>query len=627
MNHKLEGAIVTSDTQPTIVIAGMGPVGMTAALSLALAGIPVTVLEAGADLSSESRASTFHPPSLEILDELGVADELIETGLKAPGFQYRGHNRELLAHLDMDALADDTRFPFRIQNEQGNVTRIIRRHLETMPHVTLRYDAPVERVEMGTDKAYVFLPGDGRKPSYTADWVLAADGAGSKVRNSLGIAFEGVTYPERFLVASTTHDFLEDFDDLAYVSYIYDPDDWGVLLRTPKHWRVLFPIEEDETDDQALEPARVQQRLQGVIALDEPYDIAHSTIYKVHQRLAATFGQGRVLLAGDAAHINNPLGGMGMNSGIHDAHAAVQAIRYALEGGDPVRAVETYATVRRDAAAGDVQANTQKNYEEMRERDAAQRTGRKTEMADIAADPVRLRAYLRGSSMIASFEVSKRRMLRGLTPVRPAGQLPAGRRLSDLVREGAITGAVLDASADASVAYLEPHHSQLLADPLHAVTAASAAPVILGLGIDLVDAAAVASETAALERSDVAAVEIADHGDADASVVSAAISAAHGARRDILVLATVGPVASADPVAFAIERGARYVAAGADLLGLVGIVDLDELQAIHRAVPQVPLVLLTPPDAELPSLQQLMLAGVRIVIEGGRVPAAPALAH
>ncbi|GAB2468039.1 2-polyprenyl-6-methoxyphenol hydroxylase-like FAD-dependent oxidoreductase [Conyzicola lurida] len=615
---------MTSDSQPTIVIAGMGPVGMTAALSLALAGIPVTVLEAGDDLSTESRASTFHPPSLEILDELGVADELIATGLKAPGFQYRGHSRELIAHLDMEALAEDTRFPFRIQNEQGNVTRIIRRHLETMPHVTLRYNAPVERVEMGRDKAYVFLPGDGREPSYTADWVLAADGAGSRVRNSLGIAFEGVTYPERFLVASTTHDFLEDFDDLAYVSYIYDPDDWGVLLRTPKHWRVLFPIEQDETDAQALDPARVQERLQGVIALDEPYDIAHSTIYKVHQRLAATFGLGRVLLAGDAAHINNPLGGMGMNSGIHDAHAAVQAIRYALDGGDPARAVETYATVRRDAAAGDVQQTTQKNYDEMRERDAAQRTGRKSEMADIAADPVRLRAYLRGSSMIASFEVSKRRMTRGLTPVRPAGQLPAGRRLSDLIREGAITGAVLDAPAAASVAYLEPHHAQLLADPLHTVTAASVAPVIVGVGDEITDAAAVASATVALERSDAAAVELADHGDTPIGVVAAAVAAAHATRRDILVLATTGPFAD-DPVVAAIERGAEYVAAGADLLGLVGITDLADLHAVHQAVPQVPLVLVTPPGVELASLQELMLAGVRLVIAGGRVATPAAL--
>lgn len=422
---------MTVETQPTVIIAGMGPVGMTAALALALKGIPVTILEAGDDLATESRASTFHPPSLEILKDLGVVDELMESGLKAPGFQYRGHNRELIAHLDMALLENDTEFPFRIQNEQGTLTRIIRRHLEEMPHVTLRYGAPVERVEMGRTCAYVFLPGDGREPSYRADWLIGTDGAGSAVRQSLGIAFEGVTYPERFLVASTTHDFLDDFDDLAYVSYVYDPDDWGVLLRTPQHWRVLFPIDEDESDEAAQHPDRIEERLQGVIALDEPYPVAHSTIYKVHQRLAATFGQGRVLLAGDAAHINNPLGGMGMNSGIHDAHAAVEAISFALAGGDPTQAVETYARVRYDAAAVDVQKNTQKNYEEMRQQDDKERSERKNEMADIAADPVRAREYLLGTSMISSFEKSSRRMRDGLaqanetsTPV-PSLQLDA----------------------------------------------------------------------------------------------------------------------------------------------------------------------------------------------------------
>ena len=220
---------------PTIVVVGMGPVGMTAALSLARRGLPVTVLEAGSDLATESRASTFHPPSLEVLRDLGIVDELLEVGLQAPGFQYRGHDRELIAHLDMSVLAEDTDFPFRVQLEQHKLTRIIRRHLEELPHVTLRYDAPVERVEMGTGKAHVYLPGDGFTPSYAADWVLAADGASSAVRRSLGIAFEGVTYPERFLVASTTHDFREDIADLAFVSYVYDPEDWGVLLRTPSH--------------------------------------------------------------------------------------------------------------------------------------------------------------------------------------------------------------------------------------------------------------------------------------------------------------------------------------------------------------------------------------------------------
>lgn len=286
---------------------------------------------------------------------------------------YRGHSRELVAHLDMSVLSEDTPYPYRVQCEQSKLTRIIRRHLERMPNVTLRFGAPVQRAEIGTGCARLFLPGDTFEPSITADWVLAADGANSAVRRTLGIAFEGVTYPERFLVASTTHDFTADMPGLAPVSYIYDPDDWGVLLRTPSHWRVLFPIVDGQSDEEALAPDNIQRRLQSVVRLPEPYPVVHSTIYSVHQRLAATFGLSRVLLLGDAAHINNPLGGMGMNSGIHDAHAAVEAVCYALTGGDPDRAVATYARVRRDAAALDVQQNTQKNYEEMRQPDSGLR--------------------------------------------------------------------------------------------------------------------------------------------------------------------------------------------------------------------------------------------------------------
>lgn len=602
---------MTSDTQPTIVIAGMGPVGMTAALSLARAGIPVTVLEAGSDLSTESRASTFHPPSLEILAELGVVEELIETGLKAPGFQYRGRNRDLIAHLDMSLLEADTPYPFRIQNEQGNITRIIRRHLERMPHVTLRYDAAVERVEQGREKAYVFLNGDGRTPSYTADWVIAADGAGSAVRNSLGIAFEGVTYPERFLVASTTHDFLEDYEDLAYVSYVYDPDDWGVLLRTPKHWRVLFPIAEDETDEEALHPDRVEQRLQGVVQLDEPYPVAHSTIYKVHQRLASTFAHGRILLAGDAAHINNPLGGMGMNSGIHDAHAAVQAVRFALDGGDPQRAVETYAKVRRDAAASDVQQNTQKNYEEMRERDAGQRNSRMAEMAAIAADPVAARAYLRKTSMIASFEVSRRRMTRGLSPVRPAPAAPAGQQLSDSIREGARIGRLWAAGSDSdSVAFVPASNGRTAAESLDRVSESSGSLIVELNGTEM--PSGVSDAVSALERADIAAVAFSDHGSASAGDMSSAVAAAIGSRRDLLVLATAGPFKE-NALAETIDRGAAYVKAGADLLG-VWATDANDIATIHRAVPQVPLVVFsTDPDA-LPSLDELTLAGVCLAV-------------
>lgn len=594
----------------------MGPVGMTAALILAQRGIQVTVLEGGADLAVESRASTFHPPSLEILDDLGVLDELLELGLKAPGFQYRGHNRELLAHLDMSVLSEDTNYPFRIQCEQSKLTRIIRRHLEQMPNVTLRFDAPVEKVEVGTDAAYLYLPGDGRDASYVADWVIGADGASSAVRHSLGIAFEGVTYPERFLVASTTHEFRNDIEDLAFVSYVYDPDDWGVLLRTPSHWRVLFPIPEDESDEDAIAPERIEQRLQGVIALDEPYPVVHSTIYAVHQRLAATFGVPHVLLAGDAAHINNPLGGMGMNSGIQDAHAAAQAIVYALDGGDPARAASTYARVRRDAAAVDVQKNTQKNYEEMRERDSAQRLNRKTEMAEIAADPERARAYLRGTSMLASFETSRRRMTTALTPVTGGKPLPSGQKLSDSVRDGSLLAA--SSGGSTLIKYLRGAVTPADGDDLLAFTRQSGVPIIAAL--DQADPQSIAGVVRHFEHGDVAAVVIPDAGRLTADVVAAAISA----RRDLLVIAALpagtGERAGEGPGADLPDAARSLAAAGADLVGVVGAV-LADLQAIHKAIPGVPLALIADSDAPLPTLQQLTLAGVTIILESADVPA------
>lgn len=574
---------MTDDNHVPVLIAGMGPVGMVAALGLARAGIPVTILEAGAELSTESRASTFHPSTLEILDDLGVVDELLAIGLKAPGFQYRGRGRELFAHLDMGVLADRTRYPFRIQSEQSNITRIIRAELEAMEHVTLRFEAPVERVENGRDIAYVFLPGDGRAPSYRADWVIAADGAGSKVRQTLGIAFEGVTYPERFLVASTTHEFADDFDDLAYVSYVYDPEDWGVLLRTPRHWRVLFPIDEGETDEQALDLGRVQERLQGVVPLDEPYDIVHRTIYKVHQRLAATFGTGRVLLAGDAAHINNPLGGLGMNSGIHDASAAVTAVRYALEGGDAARAVATYAKVRYDAASKDVQQTTQRNYEEMRERSSDQRSGRMERMAALVRDRAALERYLLGSSLLASLEVSKRRMARALTPVRPADGGSPGARLSDAI------GA--DARATSS-----------LDDDL----------VITAVDLDDASDEDVEVRVAGEEASGAAAVRLGSPHD-DAADLVRAVRVARATRRDMLVFAPVADAADVD-------RARELAGAGADAVEVSASSSLDDLAALARALPAVPLVVTADLAASLGDLPRLTLAGVGLVLETSPPP-------
>ena len=439
------------------------------------------------------------------------------------------------------------------------------------PH-SLRYEAPVERLELGQDCAYLFLPNDDRTPSYRADWLIAADGAGSASRRSLGIAFEGVTYPERFLVASTTYDFGAAFENLAYVSYIHDPIDWGFLLRTPRHWRVLFPVDPSETDERACDPARVEARLQGVASLDHPYPVDHRTIYKVHQRLAARFGSGRVLLAGDAAHINNPLGGLGMNSGIQDAQAAVAAIAFALRGGDPRRAADTYARVRRDAAVNDVQQQTQRNYDAMRDGDAARAMDRKAQMATLAADPRKARAYLRRTSMLASFETSRRRLRRALTPTRPSAVEPAGQRLSDFIGEAAL---------------LYPDH------------------VLRQLPETVREPADVVRLVAEAERDDVAAIVVPSLGRQGGAE---RIAAALGARRNVLL---IGMVDGTD-VRAAVAAGAGLVEAGADLIGLDGRLDLGTITAIHEGLREVPLALVGPDPATLPTKLQLNISVVAL---------------
>ncbi|WP_344969285.1 FAD-dependent oxidoreductase [Salinactinospora qingdaonensis] len=388
-----------------VAVVGLGPVGAVAALSLARAGVEVTVFEEAEALStdlSESRASTFHPPTLEILDELGVADELHQVGLVSSTYQYRDREQGCVAHLDLAAIAGDTRFPYRLQSEQRNLVAIIERRLTIMDNVRVLRGTRVRSVAPGKDGAtlHVDAVGDRTAPAmagaYHADWVVAADGASSSIRNELGLAFEGMTYPERFLVVSTTEDFAELLPGIASVNYISDPREWLVLLQTPVHWRVLLPVDADAA---GIDGAEVQRRLQSIVALPRDYQVAHTRTYRVHQRIAETFRSGRVLLAGDAAHINNPLGGMGMNSGIHDAAAAASAILAALTGDH--REVDTYDQRRRTVAHDYVRVVTHGNREMLRESDEQERRRSQERMRAIAADPTRTREYLLRSSMLA----------------------------------------------------------------------------------------------------------------------------------------------------------------------------------------------------------------------------------
>ena len=272
-----------------VLIAGAGPVGLVAAANLVRNGVPVTVFEAGTDLSEESRASTFHPPTLDMLDRLGAAQPLIAQGLVAPQFQYRTKDLGVLAQFDFAAIADVTGHPYRLQCEQSKLTRILYEQLEGAPGFELQFDSRVEGVTQHASGVEIAIEHDRRTETHSGRWLIGADGARSDVRRSLGIEFVGFTWPERFLVVRTPFDFRSVIADLAAVSYVTDPERWHFLLQIPGLCRVMFPVTPNESDELALSPAFAQSLMATVVPGIAHYEIAHVTLYKVHQRVAQTF--------------------------------------------------------------------------------------------------------------------------------------------------------------------------------------------------------------------------------------------------------------------------------------------------------------------------------------------------
>lgn len=383
-----------------VLIGGAGPVGLVSALVLATEGIQVTVVEAGSVLSHDLRASTFHPPTLDMLAAYGLTGELVERGLVARYTQQRDRRDGLVAEFDMQLLEGDTDHPFRLQCEQWHLTEQIHRRLQALPHVRMVFDARLETVEHLPDGVRAEVRVSGELQAIDADYLIGADGAHSAVRRSLGIAFDGYTYPERFLVISTAFEFANHMHKLSYVNYCSDPEQWCVMLRVPALWRVLFPTNQETSDEECLAEATAERLLQRLVENPEPYKTVHRSLYKVHQRVAATFRQHRVLLAGDAAHINNPLGGMGMNGGVHDAMSLCHKLIGVIRRGEGDEVLDRYERQRRTIAIEYINASTARNKQEIEERDPAVRKRTQDELRTIANNPVRARAYLRKTSML-----------------------------------------------------------------------------------------------------------------------------------------------------------------------------------------------------------------------------------
>ena len=384
-----------------VLIAGAGPVGLIGALKLARAGLQVTVIESLPQPAEDLRASTFHPPTLDMLDDLGLLDWMLPRGLKSPVFQHRDRPTGEVFSFDLGLLAGEVRHPFRLQLEQWKLMRHIASLLAAMPNVRLCFgeravhvEQTVQGVRLSTETATAIHHHDGR-------YLIACDGANSIIRKWLGIEFEGLTYPEKFYCVTTPFAFEAHFDSLSNVNYVADPEQWFVLLRVPELWRVLLPVPDTTPDAEITADAYTQAALKRIVPNAADYTVRHRTIYRVHQRVAKQYRSGNVFLAGDAAHINNLLGGMGMNGGVHDMLNLADKLLAVIGGADDTL-LDRYERQRRTVCYDYVQAQSMRNKAELEEKSGAGRTKRLADMRAMVADPAATKAFLRRNSMLSS---------------------------------------------------------------------------------------------------------------------------------------------------------------------------------------------------------------------------------
>jgi 3-(3-hydroxy-phenyl)propionate hydroxylase len=395
--------MITHDTE--VLVAGLGPVGSTAALSLARQGIHVTAIDPLTSSATDLRASTYHAPTLEILDDLGAASTLFSQGLKAPVFQYRDRQTGEVFAFDMAEIADRTRFPFRIQCEQHRVTAEIVKQLKAQPSANVLQGQRVLFIEQHDDHVLAYVESANAVECWRARYLVAADGASSVVRKVLGLQFQGFTYDEKFVCFSTEHPIEEAFDNLSYVNYISDPTEWMVVLRVPGLWRVLVPAPVGMSDEELVADAYKNGVFGRMLRRDVDIVTRHRTIYRAHQRVCERFAVGRILLVGDSAHLNSPMGGFGMNSGIHDAmNASEKLVSVLRHGADGAQQVALYERQRQTVTHDFVQAQTIENTRLMRDGWANARAQRSEAMNKLMNDAQARRAYLLKQSMFTSLE-------------------------------------------------------------------------------------------------------------------------------------------------------------------------------------------------------------------------------
>jgi len=391
-----------------VVVIGAGPVGLCLSLALAQADVEVCVVEALGDdnfLEQVPRAGTNHPATLEMYDRIGLYQKLESRAIKAPVFHYWDRREgKLIAAFDHACLKNDTRFPYVLQCERIKIVEEALKMAKADPNIDLRLKTEFVSFAQDADGVVARVVNAGsEEETIEGRYIVSGEGARSLIRKDLGIAFEGFTYNDSTLNIEVAYDFTKH--GYTHRNYISDPVEWSNLFHwkgPPDRWRVHFPTDPKAGEEALMRPEALQERLQRFLPNGKPFEIVGSNLYVVHQRVADRFRVGRAILAGDSAHVNSPIGAMGMNSGVHDAiNLADKLIAIARKEADDA-VLDRYERQRRHVAVAHTQAQTIRNKRLLAERDPAVRQRNHDELRRTAESPELARQFLLRTALFES---------------------------------------------------------------------------------------------------------------------------------------------------------------------------------------------------------------------------------
>jgi len=329
----------------SIVVAGGGPTGLAVALGLAQRGADVTVLDRASAPSNAPRALAYLHPVLPGFAELGVLDDIVAESAIGDGMNFIDHDSGESFHMTLDVIADDVPFAFVPQVGQDRVGAILLRHLAKFDNVEVLYDHEITGITSEDDSVTLTVTTAQGEKQFVADWLVGADGASSAVRRLLDLAFEGMTWPDKFVSTNVRADL--GSAGMKIANWRIDPVYGAVIARYSDDnlWRFTF-TEDAELPDEGLEE-RIHEHFATGMPGNLPYELVQFAPYRIHQRATTSFRFGRVLLAGDAAHVTNPIGGLGLTGGFLDAFVLSEALAAVVQGEAAEDVLDRYAEERR----------------------------------------------------------------------------------------------------------------------------------------------------------------------------------------------------------------------------------------------------------------------------------------